>query len=102
MRLSLLWLPVFIAAAFFVGRETGPDSATASSIGRVYTGRQGDVFRVPSAATRCVVTHEAGLPRLYCTRIRGGRYMVDFFNERIFVWRNGNPDNPAFAARWKP
>jgi hypothetical protein len=103
MRLSLVWLvPVVIAAAFIAGRMTSPDPASASASARVYTGRQGDVFRVPSAATRCLVSHEAGLPRLYCSRIGGGRYTVDFFRSRIFVWRNGNPDAPAFSARWRP
>jgi hypothetical protein len=99
---SLAWLvPVLIAAAFIVGRATGPDTASASALARVYTGRQGDVFRVPSAATRCMVTSEAGSPRLYCSRIGGGRYTVDFFRSSVLVWRNGNPDAPAFSARWR-
>lgn len=103
MRPSLAVLfPVLIAAAFIAGRATGPDTASASASARVYTGRQGDVFRVPSAATRCLVTHEAGFPRLYCDRIGGGRYTVDFFRSSILVWRNGNPDAPVFSARWRP
>ena len=97
-----LLFPLVIAAAFVGGRMTGPDSASASASARVYTGRQGDVFRVPSAATRCVVTQEGGFPRLYCSRIGGGRYTVDFFSRSILVWRNGNPDAPVFSARWKP
>jgi hypothetical protein len=104
VHLPLLCVSLLIAAAFFVGRATGPDPASASSstTARVYTGRQGDVFRVPSAATRCMVTQEAGFPRLYCGRIGGGRYTVDFFRSSILVWRNGNPDSPTFSARWKP
>jgi hypothetical protein len=59
MRHSFAWLfPVMMAAAFAAGRVTGPDTASASGSDRVYTGRQGDVFRVPSAATRCQVTVE--------------------------------------------
>jgi hypothetical protein len=103
MRLSVAALfIVLIAAAFLAGRMTGPGSASASASARVYTGRQGDVFRVPSAATRCLVTQEAGFPRLYCDRIGGGRYTVDFFRRSILVWRNGNPDAPVFSARWRP
>jgi hypothetical protein len=105
MRLSLAWLvPVLIATAFIAGRMSGPDLASASASGsaRVYTGRGGDVFRVPSAATRCRVDREAGFPRVYCDRIGGGRYTVSFFRSSIYVWRNGNPDNPAFFAKWKP
>lgn len=103
MRPSLASLfLVLIAAAFVAGRTTGTDMASASESARVYTGRQGDVFRVPSAATRCSVTQEAGFPRLYCSRIGGGRYTVDFFRTSILVWRNGNPDNPVFSARWRP
>jgi len=103
MRLSLAWLvPVLIASAFIAGRMAGPDPASASASARVYTGRGGDVFRVPSAATRCLVTGEGGFPRLYCSRIGGGRYTVDFFRSSILVWRNGNPDAPAFSAKWRP
>jgi hypothetical protein len=101
MRLSLLSLVLLIAASFAVGRATAPDSALATA-NRVYTGRQGDVFRVPSAATRCIVSQEGGFPRLYCARIGGGRYTVDFYKSSLYVWRNGNPDRPAFSARWTP
>jgi hypothetical protein len=103
MRLSLTLLFAFlIVAAFTAGRVTSPDRASASELARIYTGRQGDVFRVPSAATRCVVTREATFPRLYCSRIGGGRYTVEFFRTTILVWRNGNPDSPAYSARWRP
>jgi len=105
MRLSLAWLvPVLIAAAFIAGRMTGPDpaSASASASARVYTGRYGDVFRAPSATTRCLVTGEGGSPRVFCDRIGGGRYTVDFFRSSILVWRNGNPDAPVYSAKWKP
>jgi hypothetical protein len=100
MRVPLAWLfPVLIAAASIAGRITGPDPASASSA-RVYTGRHGDVFRVPSVVTRCLVTQEGGFPRLLCDRIGGGRYTVSFFRTRIYLWRTGSPDSPAFSARW--
>jgi hypothetical protein len=103
MRPSIVWLvPLVIAAAFAVGRMTATDGASAAASARVYTGRQGDVFRVPSVATRCVVTSEGGFARLYCSRIGGGRYTVDFFSRSILVWRKGNPDAPVFSTRWRP
>jgi hypothetical protein len=103
VRFSMAWLvPFVIAAAFVAGRITGPDPASASASARVYTGRHGDVFRVPSAATRCLVTIESVFPRVLCSRIGGGRYTVDFFSRSILVWRNGNPDAPVFSARWRP
>jgi hypothetical protein len=100
--LASLVVPILIAAAFIAGRVTSPEPASASASARVYTGRQGDVFRVPSAATRCLVTVESVFPRVYCSRIGGGRYTVDFFSRSILVWRNGNPDAPVFSARWRP
>jgi hypothetical protein len=61
MRLFVPCLPIAIAAAFMLGRATSPDDASATMAARhVYTGRQGDVFRVPAAATRCVVSREEG------------------------------------------
>jgi hypothetical protein len=103
MRRSFAWLfPVVIAAAFAAGRVTAADTASASATARVYTGRQGDVFRVPSVSTRCLVTVEGAFPRLFCSRIGGRRYTVDFFRSSVLVWRNGNPDAPVFSARWRP
>ena len=102
MRLFVPCLPT-IAAAFMLGRATSPDDASATLAARhVYTGRQGDVFRVPAAATRCVVSREGGFPDMFCSRIPSGRFTVSFFEDSVLVWRNGNPDRPAFSARWKP
>jgi hypothetical protein len=65
MRLAVACLfPVLVAAAFMAGRVTGPDTAAASA-SAIYTGRQGDVFRVPSTATRCLVTVEGAFPRSF-------------------------------------
>jgi hypothetical protein len=96
MRLFAFVVPVALATAFFVGR------ATATQSRHVWTGHQGDVLRVPAAATRCVVSGEGGFPDLFCSRIPRGRYTVTFFSDEILVWRNGRPDKPAFCARWKP
>jgi hypothetical protein len=102
MRRSFAWLfPVVFAVAFVGGRVTAADTAVASPTARVYTGRLGDVFRVPSASTRCLVTVEGAFPRLFCSWIGGGRYTVDFFTSSILVWRNGNPDAPI-SFRWRP
>jgi hypothetical protein len=101
-RAVACFVPALIVAAFFGGRMTSPERASASASVRVYIGRQGDTFRVPSAATRCLVTQEGGFTRLYCARIGGGRHTVDFFASSILVWRNGKPDAPVFSARWKP
>ena len=102
MRLFALAVPLAIAAAFLVGRATVVDSASARTAGHVWIGRQGDVLKVPTAATRCIVSGEGGFPDLFCSRIPRGRYTVTFFSDSIQVWRNGHPEKPAFSARWKP
>jgi hypothetical protein len=96
MRLFLLVVPAALAAAFLIGR------ATATTTRHVWIGHQGDVLRVPAAATRCTVSAEGGFPDLFCSRIRRGRYTVTFYSDTIQVWRNGHPEKPAFSARWKP
>ena len=103
-RLPLLLVAIAIAAAFVLGRATGPDAASAGPDGRVYTGRFGDVFRVPAAATRCLVGAEAGAARVTCshTPVAQARYSVVFFSANLFVYRNGRPDDPVFSARGKP
>jgi len=34
-----------------------------------------------------------------CTHTPRARYSVVFFKDNLFVYRNGNPDNPVFSAR---
>jgi hypothetical protein len=102
MRLILFGVTVAIVAAFLLGRATAGENASATPARHVYIGRLGDVLRVPAAATRCLVSAEGGFPDLFCSRIGGGRYTVSLFPDSILVWRNGNPDKPAFSARWKP
>lgn len=103
-RLSLLSLLILIAAAFLVGRATSPGDASAKTSGRVYTGRFGDVFRVPAATTRCLVSAEAGAANVHCAHIpiARARYEVVFYKNNLFVYRTGHPDNPVFSARGKP
>jgi hypothetical protein len=86
-----------VAAAFAVCCIAG--SAAAAGDGRVYTGRVGDVFRAPAVSTRCTVNREAGAANLICAHAPRGRYSVVFFKDNLFVYRNGNPDNPVFSAR---
>jgi hypothetical protein len=101
MRWFLLCLGV-VAGAFLLGRATSTDLAWAQTIRHVYTGRVGDVLRVPAAATRCIVSKEGGAPNLICAHTPRWRYQVVFYRENLFVFRNGYPDNPVFSARAKP
>jgi hypothetical protein len=87
------------AVAFFVGRATAPDPSDAAQRSRVYTGRPGDVFRVPSAAARCSVSQEGGSPDLYCIHTPKTRHQVYFFRDAILVWRVGKPDAPVFSTK---
>lgn len=104
IRLSLLSLPLLMAAAFLVGHATSPSVASAKTSAHVYTGRFGDVFRVPAAATRCLVSAEAGAANVHCAHmpIARARYEVVFYKNNLFVYRYGHPDNPVFSARGKP
>jgi hypothetical protein len=86
-----------VVAAFAVCCIAG--SAGAAGNSRVFTGRVGDVLRVPAAATGCTVSREAEATNLICEHAPRGRYSVVFFKDNLFVYRNGNPDNPVFSAR---
>ena len=103
MRLATHFLtPLPLAAAFLVGHLTATPPAGAARQQRVFVAGQGDVIRVPGAATRCVASGEGGFPDLVCDHAPRGRYEVVFFSDELLVYRNGNPDHPAFSARWKP
>jgi len=82
-----------VAAAFVLGH------ASASTRGHVYTGRPGDTFAVPAAATRCTVTTEARAVELLCRHEPTPRYSVVYFSDGLYVYRNGKPDNPVFATK---
>ena len=104
MRNSLFALLLLIAGAFVLGRATAPGTAPAATNSRVFTGRAGDVFRVPAAATRCAVSQEGGSANTICrhTPLARARYSVVFYRDNLFVYRNGRPENPVFSARGRP
>jgi len=104
MRISLLALLMLIVGTFVLGRATAPGAAPAATDTRVYTGRTGDVFRVPASSTRCVVSQEGGAANTMCrhTPLALARYDVVFYRDNLFVYRNGRPDNPVFSARGRP
>jgi len=77
-------------------------AVAATTTRRVYTLRRGDLVRVPGAATRCVASGEAGIPNLFCRRAPEGSHQIVLSADQIFVFKNGEPDDPAFSARWKP
>ena len=99
--MRLLALALLIPVAFLIGRATNPISAAAGSQSHVYTLSQNDVVRAPGAATRCTASAEAGVQNLFCERSPDGRYSIVFYKDSIIVWKNGNPDKPAFSARWQ-
>jgi hypothetical protein len=102
MGLSAFLLILAAAGGFVLGRETSPSSSRETRARHVYTGRQGDVLRVPAAATRCAVSAEGGFPDLFCSRMPRGRYQVVFYEDSFLVFQNGKPDDPVFSARWRP
>jgi len=91
--LATTGLAVAASAVFAFGH------ASASNRGHVYTGRPGDTFEVPAAATRCTVTTEARAVELLCRHEPSPRYSVVYFSDGLYVYRNGKPDNPVFAAK---
>ena len=89
-----------LVGSFLLGRLSGP--AAAASSGKVLTAKQGDTIRVPGIASRCVLSQEAGFPNMLCDHTPRGRYEVVIYSDSLFVYRNGDPDNPRFHARWRP
>jgi hypothetical protein len=104
VRTSLFVLPLVMAATFLLGEATAPDAGRATPTARVFTGRAGDAFRVPAAATRCVVSQEGGATNTICRHMPLGRarYSVVFYRDNLLVYRNGRPDNPVFSANGRP
>jgi hypothetical protein len=89
-----------IAGAFAAGLLAGGGgSAAADEQTRTFTGRRGDVFRVPAIGVRCVASQEGGSPRLLCRHAPSGRYDVVLFRESLYVYRRGSPDDPVFFGR---
>jgi hypothetical protein len=63
--MRLFAIALLIPVAFVVGRATNPTPASANAENRVYTLRQNDVVRAPSAATRCTAGVEGGVRNLF-------------------------------------
>jgi hypothetical protein len=100
MRLPLLLVVLAIAAAFVGGRATSPSLATASSVAHVYTGRVGDVFRVPSAGVSCRVGKEGGrFANVLCQHTPYWHFQAYFTQGWFAVLKRGYPENPVFSTR---
>jgi hypothetical protein len=94
---------VGVVAAFAVYTYGWRDDDTAQPDSRgphVYTIRQGDIVRMPAAATECEATHEAGFPRLYCTRTRASRYQVIINRDVVQVYDLEDPDVEPFLPTY--
>jgi len=86
---------------FVVGRVTKSGGISAKAGSRVYVGRLGDEFRVPSVAMRCQVSVEGGFRDLFCRHTPTSHYDISFFADSFLVYRAGNPDSPVFVGRFK-
>ena len=102
--LGLALLAGALAATFFLGRLSQPSRAAAATDrgGNLFVAGRNDVIRIPGIRTRCVVSEEAGKPDMLCDHVKRGRYELVLFSDSLFVYRNGNPDKPRLALRWKP
>jgi hypothetical protein len=98
MRMRLVCSVLALAAASMLGQATSSRGSAAAVTKHVYVGRDGDVFSVPGAAARCVVSEEAGAPNLICAQAPSARYSVVFFKDALFVYRSGKPDTPVFHS----
>jgi hypothetical protein len=100
-------LAVVVAAAVgaFAGYVLGSDEEAAGpkqepATHRVFTLEQGDIARMPSAATECLATVEATSPRLFCTRIGTSRYQVILNREVVQVYDLEDPDTEPFVPTY--
>ena len=67
----------------------------------VYTLKQGDVVHVPGAAVRCEVSHEAGIPNLFCVHTGRTRYQSVLWKDRADLYdlaRHGEPMVPTYSV----
>jgi hypothetical protein len=64
----------------------------------IFTVRPGDILRVPTTATRCQASHEGGIPNLYCSRTRRGRYQVVFWKDSVQVYDLARVREPMAAT----
>jgi hypothetical protein len=78
------------------GEQSVPAKATKAS-GHVFVATRDDYVRVPSTSTECLVTSEAGMPRLVCVHVPKSRYQVYFYRDEVQVWKRG-VDGPVFTG----
>jgi hypothetical protein len=102
MHLRLFYISLTVVSVLVLGYAVRSHNSLAAKGDHTYTGRVGDVFRTRAALTQCEVSEEAGAVYLKCSHIPRARYSVVFYKNDLFVYKNGNPDNPVFSARGKP
>jgi len=92
-----------VVAAFAVytfGSDDESAPAQSSRGPRVFTLQQGDIVRMPTAATECEATAEANFPRLFCTRTSASRYQVIINRDVVQVYDLEDPDNEPFVPTY--
>jgi hypothetical protein len=87
-------------AVYTFGSDEEVKPTPPSNGPRVFTLRQGDIARMPSAATECLATHEAGFPRLFCTRTGSSRYQVIINRDVVQVYDLEDPDTEPFLPTY--
>ncbi|HUK93552.1 MAG TPA: hypothetical protein VLU96_00705 [Gaiellaceae bacterium] len=101
-QIVVLGVLVGAAVVLALGLRTGSEAASTNATKRVFTGRVGDVFRVPAISVRCIVSREGGAPDLICQHTPRWRYQVVHPKDNLFVYRSGRPDDPVFSAKGRP
>ena len=66
----------------------------------VYILQQGDIARMPAAATECEATAEASFPKLFCTRTGASRYQVIINRDVVQVYDLKDPDVEPFEPTY--
>jgi hypothetical protein len=76
-----------------------PSITTETGRHPLYTVHPWDVVFDPATRTQCEVTHEAGIPNLFCT-YRGprSRYQVVFWKDSVDVYDLAAPGEPMVAT----
>lgn len=64
--------------------------------------RLGDRITYPAANVTCTASAEGGDPTLICHRKGSHKYSVYFYRNNLFVYQQGHPDDPVFAANGHP
>jgi hypothetical protein len=101
--LLLAAIVALIASAFVGGYSYGARPAASPS--HAYTLRVGDRVTVPAIGEVCVVSITRGIdsnagpfhPYFFCSG--QGYHQVDFFHDRIVVWKTGQSDHPVWSGK---